>query len=98
MKATGICENYDFPIATLITVEDASIIMRINKETLKEMLVKVHKGGTENRWLGDVSLCIIGEKRNTYYIFLEALLDHLKLKKVPAETPISTSTNLEKAS
>lgn len=92
MKATGICENYDFPIATLITVEDASIIMRINKETLKEMLVKVHKGGTENRWLGDVSLCIIGEKRNTYYIFEEALIDHLKIKKVPAETPISTST------
>lgn len=92
MKATGICENYDFQKATLISVEDASIIIGINKETLKEMLVKVHKGGTENRWLGDVSLCIIGEKRNTYYIFEEALIDHLKIKKVPAETLISTST------
>ena len=98
MKATGICETYDFPIATLITVENASSIIGINKETLKEMLTKVHKGGTENKWLGEISLCILGEKRNTYYIFLEALLDRLKLKKVPAETPISTSTSIEKAS
>ena len=56
MKATGICETYDFPIATLITVENASSIIGINKETLKEMLTKVHKGGTENKWLGEISL------------------------------------------
>ena len=79
--------------ATIIGVEEASELIGINKESLKEMLTKVHKGGTENRWLGDVSLCIIGEKRNTYYIFEEALIDHLKIKKVPAETAISTSTD-----
>lgn len=93
MKATGICETYDFPIATLVSVEDASIIIGVNKETLREMLVKAHKGGTENKWLAEVSICILGEKRNTYKIFLEALLDRLKLKKVPAETTISTSTD-----
>ena len=92
MKATGICETYDFPIATLITVENASSIIGINKETLKEMLTKVHKGGTENRWLAEVSLCILGEKRNTYYIFEEALLDRLKIKKVSAEAATSTGT------
>lgn len=79
--------------ATIIGVEEASELIGINKESLKEMLTKVHKGGTKNRWLGDVSLCIIGEKRNTYYIFEEALIDHLKIKKVPAETAISTSTD-----
>lgn len=78
--------------ATIIGVEEASNLIGINKESLKEMLTKVHKGGTENRWLGEISLCILGEKRNTYYIFEEALIDHLKIKKVPAETPISTST------
>lgn len=35
--------------ATIIGVEEASELIGINKESLKEMLTKVHKGGTENR-------------------------------------------------
>lgn len=78
--------------ATIIGIEEASNVIGIPKETLKEMLTKVHKGGTENKWLGEVSLCILGDKRNTYYIFEEALFEHLKLKNVSVGAATSTNT------
>lgn len=67
--------------ATIIGIEEASQIVGIPKDTFKEMIAKVHRGGTENRWLGEVTLCVLGEKRNTYYVFEEALIDHLKIRK-----------------
>lgn len=67
--------------ATIIGIDEAATIIGIPKDTFKEMIAKVHRGGTENRWLADVTLCVLGEKRNTYYVFKEALIDHLKLKK-----------------
>ena len=67
--------------ATIIGIEDAAKIIGIPKDTFKEMVCKAHRGSTENKWLADVSLCVLGEKRNTYYILKEALLEHLKLKE-----------------
>lgn len=67
--------------ATVIGIDEAAAIIGIPRDTFKEMIAKVHRGGTENRWLADVSLCVLGEKRNTYYVFEEALIEHLKLKE-----------------
>ena len=68
--------------ATIIGIKEASEIINIPADTFKEMVCKAHRGSTENKWLADVSLCVMGEKRNTYYVLKEALLDHLKLKEV----------------
>lgn len=66
--------------ATIIGIREAAEIVGIPQDTFKEMVFKAHRGSTENRWLADVSLCVMGEKRNTYYILKEALIEHLKIK------------------
>lgn len=67
--------------ATIIGIDDAAEIIGIPKSTFKDLVCKAHRGSTENRWLADISLCVLGEKRNTYYVLKEALIDHLKIKE-----------------